>query len=139
MSSKRTLLAKLHAIFIAATICVLLSSLLGSNAFLGAGVALRDTQLQAVNCSHFIVATRLSHGVPKPGGGPLGGSECPNCCLSAHIGAALLPGRLSAPLQLKRIPRPHTIYYPLSPDHREVAVLDTVNGARAPPIPYSFS
>ncbi len=77
-------------------------------------------------------ATPAKDSAPAPDGSPA--HKCPDCCLAAHAGAAVLPERIAV---LTRPPaeRPAIIHYHAgSARQPESLSSGAANGARAPPV-----
>ena len=68
-----------------------------------------------------------------------GANGCPDCCLAAHAGAAVLPERFAIVTRPMRIAASRVRYFALTTHEMEAAVSNAVNGARAPPARLSLS
>lgn len=134
MSQGRGQRIGLRAIFAIAAVCALVFSLLVSGAphvsrgFATTHASSRGDVRPAV-CHDYVVDA--SEGATPDGGGRKKRAECP-CCLAAHAGPAVLPERTATLTRLAPTATP-AVYR--APTHAlpRFSLLQTVNGARAPP------
>ena len=142
MSHRRTMRVNMRAIFAVSLAFALISGLFVSSVLYGARAPAfgRTAQGFAVSCHNWAVSTTQSaNGAPARPDGHSGAVGCPDCCLAAHAGAAVLPERFATVARPMRVAASRVRYFALTTHEMEAAVSNAVNGARAPPARLSLS
>lgn len=139
MSHLRAMYREFRSAFAVSVIYALIFGLLVTGAARPAHAFIGASANDSVACDHAIhldgrqAATPAKDSAPAPDGSLA--RKCPDCCLAAHAGAAVLPERIAV---LTRPPakRPATIHY-CAGSARQPEGLSSgpANGARAPPAP----
>ncbi len=142
MSHRRTMRVTMRAIFAVSLAFALISGLFVSSVLYGARApALGQTaQGFSVPCHNWAVSTPQSaNGAPARPDRHSGATGCPDCCLAAHAGAAVLPERFAIVTRPMRVAASRVCYFALTTHEMEASVSNAVNGARAPPARLSLS
>jgi hypothetical protein len=132
----------MRAIFAVSLAFALIFGLFVSSVLYGArGSAFgQAAQGLSFSCHSWAVsATQSAKGAPARSDGHSGAAGCPDCCLAAHAGAAVLPGRFATVTRPMRVAASRVRYFALATHEMEAAVSNAVNGARAPPARFRFS
>jgi hypothetical protein len=91
-------------------------------------------QEPSVSCHNWAASTTQSvKGAPARPDRHSGVAGCPDCCLAAHAGAAVLADRFAIVARPMRVAASRVRYFALTTHEMEAAVSNAVNGARAPP------
>ena len=142
MSHRRTMRVTMRAIFAVSLAFALISGLFVLSILYGARAPAlgRTAQGLSVSCHNWAVSTTQSaNGTPARPDRHSGATGCPDCCLAAHAGAAVLPERFAIVTRPVRVAASRVRYFALTTDEMEASVSYAVNGARAPPARLSLS
>ena len=142
MSHRRTMRVTMRAIFAVSLAFALISGLFVSSVLYGARAPAfgRTAQGLTVSCHNWAVSTPQSaNGAPARPDRHSGATGCPDCCLAAHAGAAVLPERFAIVTRPMRVAASRVRYFALTTHEMEASVSNAVNGARAPPARLSLS
>lgn len=126
----------MRAIFAVSLASALISGLFVSSVFYGArGPAFgQAAHGLSFSCHSWAAsATQSAKGAPVHPDRHSGAAGCPDCCLAAHAGAAVLPDRFATTARPMRVAVSLVRYFALTTHEMEAAVSNAVNGARAPP------
>jgi len=132
----------LRAIFAVSLAFALISGLFVSSVLYGARAPAlgRTAQGLSVSCHNWAASTTQSaNGAPARPDRHSGATGCPDCCLAAHAGAAVLPERFAIVTRPMRVAASRVRYFALTTHEMEASVSNAVNGARAPPARLSLS
>lgn len=128
-----------RAIFAVAAICALVFGLVvsgaaqASRASAGHLLSAHGPAASSVTCDHPDYAVDAAHHHSGPGEKSPGHTKCPDCCLAAHAGPAVLPERVGTPTRPALERAAPIAYVALSAREPESSHSSAVNGARAPP------
>ena len=132
----------MRAIFAVSLAFALISGLFVSSVLYGARAPAlgRTAHGLSIPCHNWAVSTTQSaKGAPARPDRHSGADGCPDCCLAAHAGAAVLPERFATAARPMRVAASRVRYFALTTHEMEAAVSNAVNGARAPPARLSLS
>jgi len=132
----------MRAIFAVSLAFVFISGLFVSSVLYGARAPELGQTAQgfSVPCHNWAVSTPQSaNGAPARPDRHSGATGCPDCCLAAHAGAAVLPERFAIVTRPMRVAASRVRYFALTTHEMEASVSNAVNGARAPPARLSLS
>jgi hypothetical protein len=137
MSQLRAMCRKFRAAFAVSAICALIFGLLVTGAAMPAHASINASTGDGIACDHASYVAGVQAIATQKDGAPMRGGSlahaCPDCCLAAHAGAAVLPERI-ATVTRPAAERPVTIHYCSgSARQPESLAWNAANGARAPP------
>lgn len=132
MSQLRAMCREHRAAISVAAICALIFGLLVTGAARPAHALQNDFGKTAIACDH---AAHLSGAAtdPEPARNGSLGHKCPDCCLAAHAGAAVLPARSVAVTRPSSAPSATVHYASGTARQPDSLAASPANGARAPP------